>query len=149
MIWISECMCTKPSTVQSDWTVPKLWMWVTYTFIALEMNIFHGNVYILYIQYIHTLHVHVSDSGTYTIQDEAVNPLTPRKYTDLNGIFCLICAMFFRNVTLAYESYLHYVSLFENIHCLGTHSSHCHDTFTALAHTVALVMTHSLPWHTQ
>ena len=65
---------------------------------------------------------------TYSTQDEAINPLTPRKYTALNGIFCLICAMFFRNVTLVYESCLNYCSLFDNIHCFGTHRSHCHDT---------------------
>ena len=104
---------------------------VGHTFIALEMNIFYRNVYRLYTQYIHTLHVCMSGTvvQTYTLQDEAVNPLNPRKYTALNGIFCLICAMFFRDATLVYESCLNYryVSLFDKIHCLGTNRSHCHD----------------------
>jgi hypothetical protein len=96
---------------------------------------------------------------TYTLQDEAVNHLNPRKYTaltlilltwriwwapnnaskwqmgfnsafkGLNGIFCLICLMSIRDVMLVYESCLNYryVSLFDNIHCLGTYRSHCHD----------------------
>jgi hypothetical protein len=62
------CVATLP--VLSEWTTPKrLWMWVFYIFIALEINILYRNVsilyrnvYILYIQYIYTLQVHMSTS---------------------------------------------------------------------------------------
>jgi len=38
---------------------------------------------------------------SYTIKDEVVNSLTPRKYTLFNGKFVFDLCDFFRNITLA------------------------------------------------
>jgi hypothetical protein len=77
-------VCSKTTTVLSEWTIPKLWMWVSYIFIALEINKYivlkcayilykhththahahtHTHIHTLYIQYVYTLQVHMSTSG--------------------------------------------------------------------------------------
>jgi hypothetical protein len=50
----------------------------------------------MYIQYMYAVQVHMSTGG----KDEVVSPLTPRKYTVLNGNFVLDLRDIFGNVTL-------------------------------------------------
>jgi len=70
-IWNRECLCSTTTTVKSERTLPNLWMWISYIFIALEINKqinklcwnmcrLWRNVYI---QYIYTLQVHMYTTG--------------------------------------------------------------------------------------
>jgi hypothetical protein len=92
-------LCSKASTVLSEWTEPNTIVWAPYSFIALEVNKYivyctvctlYRNVYILYIQYnILCSSVCPLVVQSHTTHDGAVNPLTPRRYTVLNGHFVL------------------------------------------------------------
>jgi hypothetical protein len=96
-----KCLCSEITTVLSDWIVPKLWMWVSYVSVALEINILCRNVYIWYIHYIYSLQVHISTSGIVVcyIGWGFQSPKPPRNTLFWIEILCLIC-LFFRCVTL-------------------------------------------------
>jgi len=64
-----KCLCSKTTTVCQNELYQKLWMRVSYIFIALEINklyinvsIKYRNIYMLYIQYAYTLQVCMSIS---------------------------------------------------------------------------------------
>jgi hypothetical protein len=127
-----ECLCSKPSTVQSEWTIPKTMDVVTYTFIALEMDIFYRNEYILYIQYIHTLHVHMSDSGTdihYTEWGCQYPSTNPQEILCFKWNFLLDLRDVFQECNPGVGVLLELCQSFWQ-HSLPwhTHRSHCQDT---------------------
>jgi hypothetical protein len=68
-------------------------------------------MYCRYSTYVHYQSVSPLVVQSYTIQDEAVNPLTPRKCTDLNGNFVFDLQDFFRNIILeSNENCLYYAT---------------------------------------
>ena len=81
----------------------KLWMWVSYIFVALEINklyinvcIKYRHVYMLYIQYAYTLQVFMSISVTVVhYVGWGCQSSKPRKYTVLNWNFVFnLCNIF-------------------------------------------------------
>jgi len=72
-VWLSHtksvCVAGLPPCYRNE-LYQKSWTWISYIFIAIEINILfrnacilYKNVYILYIHYIYALQVHVSTSG--------------------------------------------------------------------------------------
>ena len=65
-----KCLCSNTTTVLSEWTIPKLWMWASYIFITFEINKYivcvcrlYRYLYIMYMEYIYTLQVCMSISS--------------------------------------------------------------------------------------
>ena len=114
-----KCLCSKTTTVLSKWTIPKTSVVSLDIFIVLEMNewinklyinscILYRSVYVLYIQYICTLQVHISTTCSIVIHYIGCGSQSPNLQEILCFIFGIlylictisICATFFRNLSL-------------------------------------------------